>query len=209
MKKIIAIMLALILGLLCFTACNKDDADNSGEKGLEDYEPAEKFDEEKLKENWSIGEITFANGNKLTLPCTVREFMEVSESKLNNPQAYETKKYQPDEAYSIALITDDTEVTINCTNHTGDYAGYAEATVTGFDFYKSTNGNRQITVGGGLTIGVSRSEVESALGIPEGKTSEDRVYTYKAEAENGQVIRMTVSFSSNTVNAIVYKISDN
>lgn len=210
MKKFIAIMLALVVALFSFAACNKDDTDDNGITDYGDYKPVEKFDEDKVKENWSIGEITFANGNKLVLPCTVKEFMEVSESKLNNPQAYESKKYQPDEAFTISLITGDTEIKIDCKNLTGDYAGYSDATVSGFNFYKSTNGNRQITVAGGLTIGVTRAEVESALGIPEGKTSEDRTYTYKAEAENEQVIRMTVSFNSaDVVNAVVFKISDN
>ncbi|MBQ8765684.1 MAG: hypothetical protein IJZ16_02660 [Clostridia bacterium] len=210
MKKIIAIMLVLVLTLFSFAACNKDDTDDNDITDYGDYKPVEKFDEDKVKENWSIGEITFANGNKLVLPCTVKEFMEVSESRLNNPQAFESKKYQPDEAFTISLITGDTEIKIDCKNLTGDYSGYSDATVSGFNFYKSTDGNRQITVAGGLTIGVTRAEVESALGIPEGKTSEDRTYTYKTEAENEQVIRMTVSFNSaDVVNAVVYKISDN
>ena len=49
MKKFIAILLVLVIGLFAFTACNKDD--NSSAVDYGDYKPVEKFDGDKLKEN--------------------------------------------------------------------------------------------------------------------------------------------------------------
>ena len=64
MKKFIAILLVLVIGLFAFTACNKDNNGNST-VDYGNYEPVEEFDGDKLKESWSTGEITFANKNKI------------------------------------------------------------------------------------------------------------------------------------------------
>ena len=80
-------------------------------------------------------------------------------------------------------------------------------TVVGFNYFNSANGNRAITVAAGLTVGVPRADVEEALGIPEGKTSEDRLYTYTVKVEEKDAIRMSVSFnSSDIVNSISYDL---
>jgi pyrroline-5-carboxylate reductase len=72
---------------------------------------------------------------------------------------------------------------------------------------KTSDPKAVISVAAGLTVGVSRADVEEALGIPEGKTSEDRLYTYTVKVEDIDAIRMNVSFnSSNIVNSISYDL---
>ena len=102
---------------------------------------------------------------------------------------------------------EETQIKIDCENLDTVNCGYDDITVVGFSYFNSVNGNRAITVAAGLTVGVSREEVEDALGIPEGKTSEDRLYTYTVKVEEKDAIRMSVSFnSSNIVNSISYDL---
>ena len=205
MKKFIAILLVLVIGLFVFTACNKDD-DNSG-GDYDNYEPVEKFDGDKLKETWTTGEITFANKNKITLPCTIDEFLEVSELRIPDESVYENKQLKSGESLNITLVGEETQLKVSCENLGNAECGYRDATVVGFSFFNSANGNRAITVAAGLTVGITRAEVEEALGIPEGKTSEDRLYTYKVEVEEKDAIKMSVSFnSSDIVNSISYNL---
>ncbi len=206
MKKIIAILLALVIGLFALTACNKDDGDvSNGDYG--DFKPVEKFDEDKLKETWSVGEITFANKNKVTLPCSVKDFIEKSGLTVGNKATYETMVIQSGKTYSIQLIAENTQIKIECKNLDSADTGYLDGTVVGFSFFNSEAGNRQITVAAGLTVGVTRADVESALGIPEDKTSEDVMYTYKEKISDEQTIRLNISFnSSDVVNSIVYNV---
>ena len=205
MKKFIAILLVLVIGLFAFTACNKDD-DNSGED-YGDYKPVEKFDGDKLKETWTTGEITFGNKNKIKLPCTIDEFLQASGLKIANEQAFANKQYKPGESFTIPLSGQDTQLKIDCENLGTTECGYKDTTVVGFNYFNSANGNRAITVAAGLTVGVSREDVEEALGIPEGKTSEDRLYTYTVKVEEKDAIRMSVSFnSSDIVNSISYDL---
>lgn len=204
MKKFIAILLVLVIGLFAFSACNKDDNDPSGNS---EYKPVEKFDGEKLKDTWTEGEITFGNKNKLSLPCTVKEFMDISGLTIGNEEYYVSKQYKPNEVLHITMIGKDTQIKVDCKNFEKSDCGYLDMTVTGFNFFNSGAGNRAITVSAGLTVGVARADVEKALGIPEGKTSEDRLYTYKSELENGQKIKFSVSFnSSDIVNSISYDL---
>ncbi len=207
MKKIVAIVLALVIGLFAFTACNKEKDSNSPLNDYGDYEPVEKFDEDKLKETWSIGEITFANNNKITLPCSVKEFIEKSGLTVGNKNYYEGIVVQPGKTFSIQLEDIDMQVKIECKNLETDNIGYLDGTVVGFSFFNSKAGNRQITVAAGLTVGVTRAEVESALGIPEGNTQEDRMYIYKNKISDTQTIRLNISFNSdNMVNSIIYNV---
>ncbi len=206
MKKIIAIMLVLVIGLFAFTACNKDEEDSTT-NNYGDFEPVEEFDEDKLKETWSVGEITFANKNKVTLPCSAKDFIEKSGLTVGNKATYETMVIQSGKTYSIQLIAENTQIKIECKNLGSADAGYLDGTVVGFSFFNSEAGNRQITVAAGLTVGVTRADVESALGIPEGKTSEDVMYTYKEKVSDEQTIRLNISFnSSDVVNSIVYNV---
>lgn len=205
MKKFIAIMLVLVLTLFSFAACNKDDDNAGGDYG--DYKPVEKFDGDKLKETWTSGEITFANKNKILLPCTIDEFMEASDLRIPDESVYANKQLKSGESINITLVGEETQLKVSCENLGGADCGYRDATVVGFSFFNSANGNRAITVAAGLTVGITRAEVEEALGIPEGKTSEDRLYTYKVELENNEAIRMSVSFnSSGVVNSISYDL---
>ncbi len=203
MKKVIAVLLVLVIALLSFSACNKKDKNEPDNN----YKPMEEFNEDKLKETWSAGEITFANGNKITIPCTVGEFIEKSGLKTGAAAQYENKPIAPDQKFNLTLNGDDTQVKISCENKGKTEVSYLDATVTNFNFFYGKQGNRQITVAAGLTVGVTRGDVEAALGIPEGKTSEDTLYTYIHEPEKGEKIRLSVSFnSSDIVNAITYKV---
>lgn len=206
MKKFTAVLLALVLVLFSFAACNKED-DSNPSTDYGDYEPVEKFDEEKLKETWSIGEITFANENKVTLPCTVREFIEKSGMHLADESIYANQQMQPGKTFALQLLSENTQIKIDCKNLGTSDVSYLDATVVGFNFFNSVAGNRQITVAAGLTVGITRAEVEDALGIPEGKTSEDSMYTYKEKVSDEQTIRLSISFnSSGIVNSITYKV---
>ena len=207
MKKIIAILLVLVIALFSFAACNKDETKEHETQN--NYKPMEEFNEEKLKETWTAGEITFPNGNKITIPCTVGDFIEKSGLKSNNTSQYENNLIKVGGTFSLMLVGEDIQVKISCENRGEEDANYLDTTVTGFNFFYGKQGNRQITVAAGLTVGVSRASVESALGIPEGKTTEDTLYTYKAELSNKQKIRLNVSFNSDDmVNSISYKLDN-
>lgn len=207
MKKVIALLLVLVIALFSFAACSKDKSNE--DETQNNYKPIEEFNEDKLKETWTAGEITFPNGNKITIPCTVGEFIEKSGLKTNAASQYENKSIKAGETFNLTLVGDDVQVKISCKNTGSSDAEYLDATVISFNFFNGTAGNRQITVAAGLTVGVTRAEVESALGIPEGKTSEDRMYTYKAELDDNQRIRLNVSFnSSDIVNSISYKLDN-
>ncbi len=207
MKKIIAILLVLVIALFSFAACNKDKSNE--DETQNNYKPMEEFNEDKLKETWTAGEITFPNGNKITIPCTVGEFIEKSGLKTNAASQYENKSIKAGETFNLTLVGDDVQVKISCKNTGSADAEYLDAKVISFNFFNGTAGNRQITVAAGLTVGITRAEVESALGIPEGKTAEDRMYTYKAELDDNQRIRLNVSFnSSDIVNSISYKLDN-
>lgn len=205
MKKVIAVLLALVITLFALSACNKDDGTSNEDYG--DYKPVEKFDGDKLKETWTTGEITFGNKNKIKLPCTIDEFLQASGLKIANEQAFANKQYKPGESITIPLSGQDTQLKIDCENLGTTDCGYKDTTVVGFNYFNSANGNRAITVAAGLTVGVPRADVEEALGIPEGKTSEDRLYTYTVKVEEKDAIRMSVSFnSSDIVNSISYDL---
>lgn len=207
MKKIIALLLVLVIALFSFAACSKDKPKE--DETQNNYKPMEEFNEDKLKETWTAGEITFPNGNKTTIPCTVGEFIEKSGLKTNAASQYENKSFKAGETFSLTLVGDDVQVKISCKNTGSADVKYLDATVVSFNFFNGTAGNRQITVAAGLTVGITRAEVESALGIPEGKTTEDRMYTYKAEIGDKQKIRLNVSFNSeDTVNSISYKLDN-
>lgn len=208
MKKIIAILLVLVLTIFSFAACNKDDDSGQTEDNNENV-PMEKFDEEKLKETWTAGEISFPNGEKLLLPCTVKEFVETSGMKIRNEETYANNKVQPDKTLSMQLDAENAQIKISCKNTGTSDISYLDATVTGFSFFNSVDGNKTITVAAGLTVGITRVAVESALGIPKGNTSEDKLYTYKSKVADGQQIRMNVSFNSDgIVNSISYKLDN-
>lgn len=205
MKKFIAIMLVLVLTLFSFAACNKDDA--SGSTDVDDVKPVEKFDGEKLKETWSAGEITFADGKKVLLPCTVKEFLETSGLKTANEQAYTNKQYKSGESFNMQLSGENVQIKIDCKNLEDSDVGYLDATVVAFNFFNSVKGNRAITVAAGLAVGITRAQVEEALGIPEGQTNEDRLYIYKEKVSDEQTIRLNVSFNTDDiVNSISYKV---
>lgn len=208
MKKFIAILLVLVIGLFAFTACNKDD-DDTKEPTFDygEYEPVEDFDNEQLKETWMLGEITFANKNKITLPCTIDEFIDASGLKFANEEAFANKQFKPGESFNGTFVGDGAQIKLDCKNLGDADCGHLDTTVVGFNFYNSAKGNRAITVAAGLTVGVKRTDVENALGIPEGKTAEDRLYTYKSKLSNGQRIRLNVSFNSDgIVNSISYDL---
>ena len=207
MKKIIAIVLVLVIALFSFAACNKDEAHE--DETQKEYKPMEEFNEDKLKETWTAGEITFPNGNKLMLPCSVGEFIEKSGLKTNAAAQYENKLIKSGQTFSLILIGEDTQTKISCKNKGEADVNYLDATVVGFNFFNGKTGNKQITVAAGLTVGIARADVESALGIPEGKTAEDTLYTYKAKLDDGQRIRLNVSFNSNgIVNSISYSLDN-
>ena len=207
MKKVIAILLVLVIALFSFAACSKDKSKE--DEAQNNYKPMEEFNEDKLKETWTAGEITFPNGSKITLPCTVGEFLNKSGLKTPAASQFENKSIRAGETFSLNLIGDDVQVKISCQNRGKEDSNYLDTTVTSFNFFNGKPGNRQITVAAGLTVGITREDVEAALGIPEGKTSEDTMYTYKAEIGEKQRIRLNVSFNSDDiVNSISYRLDN-
>ena len=120
MKKIIAILLVIVIVLFSFAACNKKDSNDPNADNP--YKPVEEFNEDKLKETWSQGEITFPNGNKLTIPCTVGEFIEKSGMKTGAASLYENKAIKAKEKINLILNGDDAQVKITCQNKGEDDA---------------------------------------------------------------------------------------
>ncbi len=194
MKKIFAVVLALSI-LFCFTACNNTSTDYLDE--------TVSIDVEALKADWQQGKITFANGNSVILPCEVTEFTEKSTLVYYDNEQYENLVIKPDEVFGLSCADNNTMIDIKVTPVKADYVALQYTKVISVTIKDIKEGNRDIKFANSLTTGALRADVEKALGIPEGATTEDSTYTYT----NDRVI-LTVTFNEkNVVNEITYSVA--
>ncbi len=173
MKKIIALLLCVSI-LFCFTACNNTSTDYLDE-------PVE-LDVEMLKANWDKGEITFANGETLTLPCLKNEIESTSELVMYNAFSHVNDVIGIGESFENYLMDRDTKISATYVNlYEKKEIKLMYSIVSTVTIEDIKEGNRWIKFAGTLTTGVARADLEEALGIPEGATAEDDTYTYISE----------------------------
>lgn len=200
MKRFISILLVMTM-LLSFAACNK----NKGPESLQQTVP---LDIEVLKNDWKTGELVFANGNSVELPCKVSEFVEKTGLEITNADAFSSKTFKAKETFSLYVAGEGVNFSITARNNTGeDGIGYLDATVVKYNFNNTNSQNNNIKFVGTLTMGVTRSDVEKALGKPEGQTKEDKLYLYEARNEKNRRVELVISFNSyDIVNSVSFEI---
>lgn len=200
MKKIISIMLALVM-LLSFAACNKDKGPS---KPLETVS----LDGENLKLEWRNGEFSFPNGKKAKLPCSVNKFIEDSGLKIPNADDLGEKTLKAGESITLNIVGSDMTLKVKAKNNSGkDGLNYMDATIIRCSFNNTQPNNRQIKIAGTLTAGVTRKDLEKALGVPQGQESGEELYYYNAVNTNMKHVRLTIGFNSDDiVNSVAYEI---
>ncbi len=203
MKKIISIMLVALL-LLSFAACNKNGTASEDTEALKE---TVKVDVEALKSDWQKGELVI-NDVSVEMPCKVSELIEKTGLKISNQDTLGEKVLKAGETLSLNIVGEDLYFKIMVRNNTKeDGLNYMDATVIKYDFTGSNEGNRQIKLAGTLSPGASRKDVEKALGIPKGKTSEDVLYTYEGKNSQNRKVELNVSFNSfDVANSVSFEI---
>lgn len=192
MKKIISIMLVAIL-LFSFAACNKKETMSEDTEALKE---TVKLDAEALKSDWKNGELVI-NDVSIEMPCKVSELIEKTGLEISNQAILGEKVLNAGETLSLNIVGEDIYFKVMVRNNTKeDGLNYMNATVIKYDFTNSNMGNRQIKLAGTLSPGASRKDVEEALGIPEGKTSEDTLYSYEGKNSQNRKVELNVSFNS-------------
>lgn len=207
MKKIISLILVAVL-LLSFSACN--DTNKNSEENSNKYEPSTlPLDIEQLKYNWTDGIITFANGNQITVPCTVSQFVEASGLEIQNADIISNKVLEPDDSKDIYLVNDKTYISIECENTTAENLTVLEATVVEYNFTNVKEGNREIKFANTLTAGAGKADVEEALGTPKDTAAENSLYYYKGKNSKGEKVELRIGFNSDdVVNSVAFEIDD-
>ena len=200
MKKIISLLLVFVIAF-SITACN------SSKKGEENnFNATLPLDVEELKANWKSGELVFENKNVIKIPCAVEE-LEKSGLKISNGD-YATKVLKPDETYSIHLVGENIYISLKCKNTTDADVECSKATVYQYNLSNGETGNRTIKFAGTLTPGVVRADLEKALGLPEGKTSEDVMYIYTGRNTKNKKVTLRVTFNSiDIVNSVAFEVN--
>lgn len=203
MKKIISIMLVAIL-LFSFAACNKKETMSEDTEALKE---TVKVDAEALKSDWKNGELVI-NDVSIEMPCKVSELIEKTGLEISNQAILGEKVLNAGETLSLNIVGEDIYFKVMVRNNTKeDGLNYMDATVIKYDFTNANEGNRQIKLAGTLSPGVSRKDVEKALGIPEGKTSEDTLYSYEGKNSQNRKVELNVSFNSfDVANSVSFEI---
>lgn len=204
MKKIISFVLVAVL-LFSFVSCNNSDPKKNTTTTTE--QSTVELNIEELKYNWTDGVLTFENGNQIKLPCTVEQIVEVSDLQIGNFDIVSNGGLEPGESKNIYLVKEDISISIECENLTTENVSLMEATVVEYSFNNTHSGNRSVNFANTLAMGVGRADVEEALGIPEGANSEKVLYTYEGRNEDGDKIKLRISFNSgNIVNSVAFEI---
>lgn len=203
MKKIISIMLVVILAF-SFAACNKK---GTASEETDNLKETVSVDVEALKADWTKGELV-VNGVSVEMPCKVSELIEKTGLKISNQAVLGEKVLNSGETLSLNIVGEDLYFKVMVRNNTKeDGLNYMDATVIQYNFNNSNVGNRQIKLAGTLSPGASRADVEAALGIPEGQTSEDTQYFYEGRNEKNKRVQLVVSFNSfDVANSVSYEI---
>lgn len=198
MKKVISIILVAIM-LFSFAACDK--------KGSGSPDETLPLDIEALKADWKKGTLVFPGDKTVNLPCTLSEFVENSGVKINKEKTFEGRMLEPDESMTFYVSIDGANMKITVKNITKEAVSYMDANVSKYSYNNSSEANRQIKFVNTLSPGVSRSDVEKALEIPENRTSEDVLYIYEGRNTKNKKIELIVAFNSdNVVNSVSYEI---
>lgn len=205
MKKFISLVLAAVL-VFSFSACNNDSEDDSSTT----TEPTTlELNIEELKYNWTEGVLTFVNGNQITVPSTVNQFLETSELVFGNADLMANVVLKPGESKNVYFSGTDIYVNIKCKNLTDEDAKLIDTTIIEYSFNNTQKGNKNIKFANTLTVGASRADVEEALGIPDGAAAEDVLYVYSGRNNKREKIELRITFNSdNIVNSVAFKIDD-
>lgn len=205
MKKLVSLILVVIL-VFSFAACNNDSNDDSATT----TEPSTlELNIEELKYNWTDGILTFANGKQITVPCTISEIVEASGLVIQNGEKIANTVLEPDESKDIYLIGENITIGIECENTTTENVKLFDATVVEYIFNNTKEGNRSIKFANTLTMGVSRADVETALGVPKGATEEDVLYVYSGRNHKREKVKLRITFNSDDiVNSVAFEIDD-
>ncbi len=170
MKKIIALVMVVSI-LFCFTACNNTSMDFIDE-------PVE-LDVEMLKENWGKGKITFANGQEISIPCTPNAIEDISELVNYDADNFVYRNLEAKSSIDNYLADRNTMILATYSNFSDkNEVSVHRSTVVAITIEDIKEGNRSVKIGGTLTTGVARADVEKALGIPEDSKAGDETYTY-------------------------------
>lgn len=204
MKKIISLVLVLVLAL-SITACDNTTDDATGET----VPSAEiVIDAEVLKASWKNGELVFVNGERISIPCSVKDFVEASGLEVKNAETICAKTLSANKSESISLINSNTSIKINCTNTTKEDLNIMETTVTQYSFNNTESGNRGILFAGALTTGVVQTDVTAALGDPNKQVDDGKLYYYNGRNDNNKKVELRIGFNSdNLVNSVAYEVS--
>lgn len=212
MKKIISLILVAVLAV-SFASCNNSDSDTDSKESTSNTSAPEQstleLNVKELKSNWKDGVLTFANGNQVTLPCTLKQLVEASGLEVQNANIIGDVIIEPDDSEDFYLVGDDTYIHIECENRTREHLNYMDTTVVEYSFNNTKSGNQNIKFANTLTVGVGRADVEEALGIPKGSTSKSVYYSYKGRNSNREKVELRINFNSdNIVNSVAFEIDD-
>ncbi len=175
MKKIISLLLVLVFAF-SLVACNNLSTDYLNE--------TVELDIEMLKNNWDNGEITFSDGTVATIPCVRSEMLSTIPLVVYNGNDYVYETILPGESTERFLVDKDTKIGVTFSYLDNLDVAYFNSLVTAVTIEDIKEGNRWIKIGGALTTGVCRADLEKALGVPEGANSGDDTYTYISECDN-------------------------
>lgn len=199
MKKFLAIILVALM-VFSFASCDKDKNDVSNK-------PSEApVNKEELKKGWQEGVLTFANGNEISLPCSIDEIVKVSELSVPSLETMKNTELKPGQKKTLSLAGSNVSISIKCENTTNEPIKVAEATVIGYTFNRTKDGNINIKFANTLTVNAKKADVEEVLGVDE-KAIEKRFSEYKGTNEKKQDVEMRVTYDSNDlVNSVAFEI---
>ncbi len=200
MKKFLAILLVALM-VFSFAACDKDKDDVSNK-------PSEApVNKEELKKGWQEGALTFANGNEISLPCSIDEIIQVSGLSVPSLETMKDTELKPGQKKTVYLTgADDVSISIKCENTTNEPIKVPQATVVGYTFNRTKAGNIKIKFANTLTVNAKKADVEEVLGVDE-KATEKRFSEYKGTNGKNQDVEMRVTYDSNDlVNSVAFEI---
>ena len=194
MKKLVALLLIVIM-IFSFASCKNDEDSTETITGVS-------FDKEVLEANWQDGSLTFENGNTITLPCNLSEFINASGLTLQNADKLLNEKLASGETKKLRLFKGtETEVSITCENSNKEEILLTNAKVVKFSFKRGGSdtlpGNKLIKFAGALTVNASRVEVEEVLG--EGKEGSRGIVTYEGKNSSNKKIQMKITYGENNL----------
>ncbi len=200
MKKIFACILALVM---LFSLCACDSA-SKGEPTT--VQPVD-MDLEVLRGDWRDGKLNFGDDKIVDLPCTMDEVVEASGLRIADSEGIKNKVLKPDEKVDFNLVSEDIQITLTFKNKTEEPLTADKATVVSYCFTNVQKNNVNVKFANSLTVNVRRSDVEDALGLPDGATSEDVMYTYVGKDEKKRRVELRVSFNSDDlVNSVAFHV---